>query len=108
MKTNESFAQYKTRINKSLENEFLRTAMDNFAVAYRAARKSAFSGIDVDALIQEVADIKSNAISNNGRLVKQFTQKAEENGIHIHLAKTAEDANRIIATIAEQTGSKKL
>ncbi|MCF6247360.1 MAG: LUD domain-containing protein [Desulfobacula sp.] len=108
METTESFTQYKSRINESLGNEFLRTAMDNFAVAYRTARKKAFSDIDVDALIQEVAAIKSDAILNHELLLKQFISKAKENGIHIHPAKTAQDANRIIATIAEQTGSKKI
>ncbi len=102
----ESLNAYKDRLDTALGTKFLRTAMDNFAVAYRISRENAFAGMDVDAMIQEVADIKAAAIKNNGALLEEFIQKAEANGIHVHMAQTAEDANRIIGDIAQKTGSK--
>jgi iron-sulfur cluster protein len=108
MEKNESFKAYKHRLDHALDNEFLRTAMDNFAVAYRTSRLNAFSGMDVDAIIQEVATIKAAAIRDNELLLARFISKAEENGIHVHQADTAEDANRIIAGIAKQTGSRQI
>ncbi|MFH2061297.1 MAG: L-lactate dehydrogenase (quinone) large subunit LdhH [Pseudomonadota bacterium] len=104
----ESLKAYKDRLDTALGNKFLRTAMDNFAVAYRISREKAFAGMDVDAMIQEVAEIKAHAIKNNGALLEEFTKKAETNGIHVHLADTAEDANRIIGGIAQKTGSKRI
>ncbi|RLB93810.1 MAG: (Fe-S)-binding protein [Deltaproteobacteria bacterium] len=102
----ESLKEYKDRLDTALGNTFLRTAMDNFAVAYRTSRKNAFAGMDVDAMIQEVAEIKAHAIKNNEALLEEFTRKAKANGIHVHLAETAEDANRIIGDIAQKSGSK--
>jgi len=104
----ECLKAYKVRLDAALENTFLRTAMDNFAVAYRTSRENAFAGMDVDAMIQEVADIKADAIKNNEALLEEFTRKAVANGIHVHLADTAEDANRIIGEIAQKTGSKRI
>ena len=108
MKKNESFKEYKHRLDTALDNEFLRTAMDNFAVAYRTSRINAFSEMDVDAVIRETAAIKADAVKRNAVLFARFKKKAEENNIQVHLADTAEDACRIIADIATQTGSKKI
>ncbi|WP_300455838.1 L-lactate dehydrogenase (quinone) large subunit LdhH [Desulfobacula sp.] len=108
MRTEESLTEYKYRLDTALENPFLRTAMDNFAVAYRASRETAFSGMDVDAMIQEVARIKAAAIKNNEALLAEFIKKAKKTGVHVHLADTAEDANRIIGEIARNTGSKRI
>ncbi|MBF0573954.1 MAG: LUD domain-containing protein [Desulfamplus sp.] len=108
MENGETFSQYKNRVNKSLDNQFLRSAMDKFAVAYRESRKNAFAGIDTDALIAEVAEIKRNAIKNNEKLFETFKSIAEKNGVHVHLAATAKDANEIIAKIAKDSASQKI
>ena len=104
----ESIKEYRDRLDCALNNKFLRKAMDNFAVAYRASRENAFTGLDTDALIQTVADAKAEAVIRNEELLAAFTKKAKENGIHVHLAQTAEDANRIIADIAKQTKSRRI
>ncbi|MBG0779083.1 MAG: lactate utilization protein, partial [Desulfotignum balticum] len=108
MARTETFRSYKHRLDTALDNRFLRRAMDNFAVAYRTSRQNAFAGMDVDALVQQVADTKAGAIRNNAALLKQFTEKALAHGIHVHVADTAEDANRIIEEIARKTGSRKI
>ncbi|MCP4720210.1 MAG: lactate utilization protein, partial [Desulfobacteraceae bacterium] len=108
MEKQESLKDYKDRLDTALGNKFLRTAMDNFALAYRTSRENAFSGMDVEKIIDQVADIKAAAIENNGALLTEFTRRAKVNGIHVHLADTAEDANRIIGEIAQKTGSKRI
>jgi len=108
MPKTETFRSYKHRLDTALKNRFLRQAMDKFAVAYRTSRQNAFAGMDVDALIQQVADVKAGAVRNNTALLKQFTQKALAHGIHVHVADTAEDANRIIEEIAQKTGARKI
>ncbi|MBU3952012.1 MAG: LUD domain-containing protein [Proteobacteria bacterium] len=102
----ENLKAYKGRLDAALENKFLRKAMDNFAVAYRTSREKAFAGMDVDQMIRQVTEIKAAAIENNDALLSEFIKKAKANNIHVHLADTAEDANRIIGQIAQQTGSK--
>ncbi|MGD9731658.1 MAG: L-lactate dehydrogenase (quinone) large subunit LdhH [Desulfamplus sp.] len=108
MKNSETLKEYRNRIDKSLDNQFLRSAMDKFAVAYRESRKNAFAGMDAEVLIAEVAEIKRNAVKNNQKLFEEFKSAAEKNNIHVHLAATAKDANEIIAQIAKETGSKKI
>ncbi|MDZ7667512.1 MAG: LUD domain-containing protein [Desulfotignum sp.] len=108
MAKTETFRSYKHRLDTALDNRFLRQAMDKFAVAYRTSRQNAFAGMDVEALIQQVADAKAGAIRNNAALLKQFTANAQAHGIHVHVAEKAEDANRIIEQIAQKTGSKKI
>ena len=104
----ESLKSYKNRLDDALGNEFLRKAMDNFAVAYRASRENAFTGMDTAELIQTVADVKADAVIRNQELMAAFRKKAKENGIHVHIAETAEDANRIIAEIAKKTNCKSI
>lgn len=106
--SHESLKSYKHRLGDALDNRFLRQAMDNFAVAYRASRENAFAGMDVDALVRQVADIKASAIANHPALLAQFTRQAAAHGIQMHMAETAEDANRIISEIAQKTGSRKI
>jgi iron-sulfur cluster protein len=91
---------YRQEVGKALGNEFLREAMDKFAVAYRTSRVNAFSGLDVDALISDVATAKNQALSRLDVLYAGFKSKAEAMGIQVHLAATAEAANRIIGDIA--------
>ncbi len=99
---------YKGEVDKALSNSFLRTAMDNFAVAYRTGRANAFAGMDVETLIAEIADAKDAAIARMDDLFEQFKSKAEAAGIQVHLAATAEEANRIIADIAKENDAKKV
>jgi len=108
MESRESLKSYKHRLDDALDNRFLRQAMDKFAVAYRVSRENAFAGMDVADLIQQVADIKAAAIADCKALLERFIKKAEAHGVHVHLADTAEDANRIIGEIAQKTGSKKI
>ena len=105
LKPGESLKAYKNRLDSALGNKFLRKAMDNFALAYPLARENAFAGMDAEEMIQIVADIKADAVMRNKDLFKAFCARAEANGIQVHLAETAEDANRIIADIAKKTNT---
>ncbi len=98
--------QYKTELRESLNNEFLRSAMDKFAVAYPAARARAFGDMDVAALVADVARAKDVSVGQMDALYAQFKAKAEAAGATVHLARTAHEANEIIASIARENGVK--
>lgn len=93
---------YRKEVRTALDNEFLRSAMDKFAVAYRASRKSAFAQaqIDPEALIAQVAELKDAAIARMDQLLAQFKTNARAKGIQVHIAASARQANEIISTIA--------
>lgn len=99
---------YQGEVRTALGNDFLRSAMDKFAVAYRDARERAFEGMDKASLIADVASRKDDAIAHMDALLEQFKAVAHKKGIFVHLAKDAQHANEIIATIAQMSQSKKI
>ncbi|MBI5552734.1 MAG: LUD domain-containing protein [Desulfobacterales bacterium] len=102
MQTAKTLKDYRREVDQALANDFLRQAMDNFAVAYRASRANAFAGLDVDRLVADVAGAKDQALAGLDALYARFKAKAEALGIRVHLAATADEANRIIAAIARE------
>ena len=94
--------EYHGQIQEALDDKFLRATLDKFAVEYKANRTRIFDGMDVDGLIREVADIKDNAAQHMMELFEQFKAEAEKRGVHVHLASTGAEANRIIAKIAKE------
>jgi Uncharacterized conserved protein containing a ferredoxin-like domain len=100
--------EYRSELRESLDNDFLRTTLDNFAIAYRAGRANAFKDMDVRGLIDEIACSKDEASSHLDELYREFKEKAEASGVHVHLAKDGDEANAIIASIAKNAGCKKI
>ncbi len=95
---------YRHEVGRALANDFLREAMDKFAVAYRESRARAFAEMDIDALVADVAAAKDQALHRLDHLYSQFKHNAEAMGVKVHLADTADAANRIIADIARDNG----
>lgn len=108
MQKAKNLKEYREELRDSLDNEFLRNAMDKFAVAYRTSRSNAFKGLDEQRLIAEVADAKDAAAKNMDGLYAQFKAEAEKRGVKVHLASTAAEANEIIARIARNNNCKKV
>ncbi|WP_243545505.1 L-lactate dehydrogenase (quinone) large subunit LdhH [Pseudodesulfovibrio tunisiensis] len=108
MQKAENLKEYRGELKEALDNDFLRTTLDNFAVSYRAGRANAFKDIDTKALIGEIASIKDKAAANLDDLYEEFKRNAEAAGVHVHYARDAEDANRIICEIAKATRSRKI
>lgn len=100
--------EYREHIKTALQNDFQRQALDKFAKAYPVSRANAFKGLDTQAMIDEVARIKDAGLAKLDALYEEFKRKAEANGVHVHLAKTAHEANEIIARIAQENGVKKI
>ncbi len=55
--------EQKNSIKASLENKFLRTAMNNFAIAYRDGQKKVFSKLDKETLVDGISSIKQQSPS---------------------------------------------
>ena len=108
MQTAKDLKEYRAELREALDNEFLRQAMDKFAVAYRGSRAKAFAGMDLKGLIADVAQAKDGAAQRMDELLAEFTAKAEAAGVKVHMARTALEANEIIAAIAKENGVKKI
>ncbi|MGE4469684.1 MAG: L-lactate dehydrogenase (quinone) large subunit LdhH [Desulfovibrio sp.] len=108
MQNAKDLKDYRSELRESLDNEFLRKTLDTFAVSYRAGRANAFKDVDVKALIKEIADGKDEAGQHMDELFQEFKKNAEAAGVHVHLAKDADEANRIIGEIAQKADCKKI
>ncbi|MCP4748249.1 MAG: 4Fe-4S dicluster domain-containing protein [Desulfobacteraceae bacterium] len=99
---------YRKQIEEALEDKFQRKALDKFALSYRASRDEAFSGLDFDCLVADIVRLKDNALAQLDVLYTRFKQNAEKMGVHVHLARTASQANRMIAKIAKDNDVKRI
>ncbi len=108
MQTAKDIKGYRNELRQALSNEFQRTAMDNFAVFYRGARARAFAGMDLPALIADVAQAKDAAMARMDELLAEFTANAQKAGVTVHVAATGDEANAIIADIARAEGVKRI
>lgn len=100
--------EYRQQCQQALDDDFLRQAMDSFAKAYRSNRVKAFAGMNTKELIADIAAAKDAAIARLPQLYEEFRQKAEQAGVHVHLAQTAAEANDIICQIARDNGCQKI
>mgnify|MGYP006287921369 FL=1 len=108
MQTARNLKGYKQEVRGALENRFLRETLDKFAVAYRTGRANAFRDMDVATLVAEIADAKDRSIRQLDALYETFKTNAQKAGIIVHLARTGDEANRIIADIARRSGSRRI
>jgi iron-sulfur cluster protein len=99
---------YKKDLKQALGNQFLGATLDTFATAFKASRNKAFEGIDLDTLIAEIAAGKDAAIPYLEELFAAFKVRAEAAGVKVHVARTAFEANSIIADIAKANQVKKI
>jgi iron-sulfur cluster protein len=100
MQTARNLKAYRKEMAKVLDNEFQRQAMDRFAVAYRTSRANAFADLKVDSLVADIAKLKDHALGRLDELYARFKERAEKTGAKVHLARTAEEANALVARIA--------
>ncbi|MFP5213187.1 MAG: L-lactate dehydrogenase (quinone) large subunit LdhH [Acidobacteriota bacterium] len=108
MDTAKDKKEYRSRLKRALKNQFLGTTLDNFASSYKASRAKAFEGMDLDGLKADIAARKDRAIPYLEELYAMFKARAEALGVRVHMARTAEEANGIIAQIAREAGVKRI
>lgn len=63
---------------------------------------------DWEALREEGRKVKQNALSRLPELLERFEQNATKNGIKVHWADSANDANEIILSLAKEKGINKI
>jgi iron-sulfur cluster protein len=106
--TAQDLKEYKRRLRQVLRNKFLRQTLKNFYEAYPGGRARALEGVDIQDLRDQIAACKDRALPQIEELFETFKAHAEAAGVKVHLARTAQDANAIIAGIAQDHGVKKI
>ncbi|MDR0882509.1 MAG: LUD domain-containing protein, partial [Candidatus Adiutrix sp.] len=108
MQTANNIKEYHVQIQEALDDKFLRETLDKFAVAYRGNRELVFADINEKELIAEIAAAKDKSIDQMDELYAKFKEEAEKRGVKVYRAKTAKEANDIIAKIATDNGGHKI
>jgi iron-sulfur cluster protein len=104
--TAQNLKEYKQRLKKALKNQFIRNTLGSFATAYKEARGRVFEGMNLPNLKAEIAQGKDAGLPHLVELYEEFKARAEAAGARVHLAKTAREANEIIAGIARDAQAK--
>lgn len=97
---------FQRRLDAALRDEHLGQALDRALSAFRERRAQAFAGLDFEGMRQDLRRRKEDAIGRLPELVEQFTREAEAVGAHVYLARTPDDACRIVHAIAERHGAR--
>lgn len=94
--------QFRQRIRVSLSNENLQQALDGNAMRRVGARITAFSSLpDWQERRQRAHAVRADVIEHLDSYLDQFIRNAQANGITIHRAINAEEANRVVLDITD-------
>jgi iron-sulfur cluster protein len=102
--TKERSRQYKERIDKALATPRLQDALHRFGDAYLVSRQNAFAGLDFEELRGEIAQMKDDVRENRAAYLADFVRNAENAGAKVFLARTAQEANDYVASLARDRG----
>ncbi len=93
---------FKTGIRKALADDVLRRALRTFTELVYELRADAYRGLDFEALRNEVARVKSEAIKHIETLADEFQSRLEERGAKVHRAADGKDVLSIVKDIARR------
>ncbi len=97
---------FANRIRAALADANLQTALDANAERRIAVRRQALASLpDYQALRQRAHAVRVDAIANLDGYLERFIDKARQNGLVVHRASDAAQANQIVLDIARRVGA---
>lgn len=97
------------RVQSALLNQGQRICLRQTLTSLRARRANRFADAEEFAQLRMLAkEIKRKALYNLPDLLQQFEENALRNGIAVHWAETAGEANEIIWSLIRKHGGKKI
>ena len=105
-KLSTTHAPFEKRLNDALQSPTLETALTRALPIFRQRRDASLADGDFHERQQALARRRAAGVDRLPELVEQFKASAEAVGATVHMAKTAEDARRIIGEIAAERGAK--
>jgi L-lactate dehydrogenase complex protein LldF len=95
---------FRERIRKSLSNETLQIALDANAERRVSGRAAAFESLpDWKERRQRAHALRADVIEHLDEYLDQFAQNAEQNGMIVHRAQDADDANKVVLKIVKDS-----
>ena len=93
---------FQRRLDAAIDDPNLATALHRALSTFRDRRAAAFADLDFDSMRADMHRRKADAIERLPELIEQFTREAEAVGTVVHLARTPDDACRIIGDLAKE------
>lgn len=101
--------RFRDRIRSALANPDLQAALDANAERRIKARQEAFACLpDAQALRQRAHSVRAEVIANLDGYLEQFIARARSNGLIIHQAADAAQANQIVLDIARENKARRI
>ncbi len=98
---------FKSSAARALADADLQRALTRARSGFEGRRARARSELpEFDALCDQARDIKNHTLAHLDLYLEAYEQKVIESGGHVHWARTAEDARRIVLDICRQAGAK--
>ncbi len=98
---------FKANAHAALDNVNLQTALRGSRGNFVAKRAKARADLpEFDDLRDRARDLKNAVLANLDLYLEAYEAKVVESGGHVHWAKTAEDAQRIVLEICRNAGAK--
>jgi L-lactate dehydrogenase complex protein LldF len=94
--------EFQRRLDAAIDDPNLATALHRALSTFRERRAAAFADLDFDAMRSDLHRRKVDAIGRLPELIEQFTRQAEAVGTVVHLARTPDEACRIIGGLAQE------
>lgn len=101
-------APYQERVDSALNNKHQRTALSRATGRMSVQRVNAMTTIDGEALRDQVRQMKESVLRNWPELLEQLESNLIANGVQVHWARDAAEANAIILDIARRANVKKV
>lgn len=96
-------------IDEKLHDNVLRGALGRFAEAYPLARAKAYENVeDVDAVREQVKQMKLGAVARIEELADQFEASVKERGGHVFRAKDGDALKQYLLNLCKEKGVKRI
>jgi L-lactate dehydrogenase complex protein LldF len=96
------------RVHRALEDRALGAALGHVSAQLRTRRSLAFESLpDADAVRDRARKAKLDVLRDLPAQLESFEARAQANGIHVHWAETAEEANRLVTGLASKYDVKR-
>ncbi|HWR43309.1 L-lactate dehydrogenase (quinone) large subunit LdhH [Sporomusa sp.] len=99
----------KNEIEEKLNDEVLRGALGRFAEAYPISRAKAYENVaDVEALREQVRQMKMNAVADIDNLADKFESEATKRGAKVFRAKDGNALKEYLINLCKEKGVKRI
>lgn len=101
-------APFKTRVKQAVSDKNLGEALNRATTNLRSKRESSLAEVAGPELRNQTRQMKEYVLRNLPDLLERFESNVIANGGHVHWAKDASEANRILTALAQQNGVRKV